>query len=103
MAFCSRQSSICVWHLDSLFVGLDMVMMPLIKDVSPFQAHGYATEEFEVTVERLGVYLPVSIPSNTTSENHSFISLFRRNTSTTPRAMVTVKIRGSMIGDYAGP
>ena len=23
------------------------------------QAHGYATHEFEVTVERLGVYLPV--------------------------------------------
>lgn len=23
------------------------------------QAHGYATNEFEVTVERLGVYLPV--------------------------------------------
>lgn len=24
------------------------------------QAHGYATHEFEVTVERLGCYLPVS-------------------------------------------
>jgi hypothetical protein len=77
-------------------------MMPVIKDVFPLQAHGYATEEFEVTVERLGVYLPVCILSNTTSEDHSF-SLFRRNTSTTPRAMVTVKMRGTMIGDYAGP
>ena len=26
------------------------------------QAHGYATHEFEVTPERLGVYLPVRIP-----------------------------------------
>jgi hypothetical protein len=26
-----------------------------------FLAHGYATHEFEVTEERLGVYLPVSI------------------------------------------
>ena len=25
-----------------------------------FLAHGYATHEFEVTEERLGVYLPVS-------------------------------------------
>lgn len=78
-------------------------MMPFIEDVFPLQAHGYATEEFEVTVERLGVYLPVCILSNTTSEDHSFFSLFRRNTSTTPRAMVTVKMRGTMIGDYAGP
>jgi hypothetical protein len=54
-------------------------------------------------VERLGVYLPVCILSNTTSEGHSLNSLFRRNTSTTPRAMVTVKMRGTMIGDYAGP
>jgi hypothetical protein len=35
-------------------------MVPFIEDVLPWQAHGYATEEFEVTVERLGVYLPVS-------------------------------------------
>lgn len=34
-------------------------MMPFIEDVFPLQAHGYATEEFEVTVERLGAYLPV--------------------------------------------
>ena len=26
------------------------------------QAHGYATHEFEVTPERLGVYLPVRTP-----------------------------------------
>jgi len=78
-------------------------MVPFIENVFPLQAHGYATEEFEVTVERLGVYLPVCILSNTTSEYHSFLSLFRRNTSTTPRAMVTVKMRGIMIGDYVGP
>ncbi len=78
-------------------------MMPFIEDVLPFQAHGYATEEFEVTVERLGVYLPVSILSDTISADHSFLLLFRRNISTTPRAMVTVKMRGTMIGDYAGP
>ena len=46
-------------------------MMPSIEDVFPLQAHGYATEEFEVTVERLGVYLPVCILSNTASEGHS--------------------------------
>lgn len=28
-----------------------------------FLAHGYATEEFQVTPERLGVYLPVRGPS----------------------------------------
>jgi Heterokaryon incompatibility protein Het-C len=77
--------------------------MPFIQDVLPLQAHGYATEEFEVTIERLGVYLPVCILSNPTSEDLSFFSLFRRNTSTTPRVMVTVKMRGTMIGDYAGP
>ena len=32
----------------------------LIHNLNPNQAHGYATEEFEVTIERLGVYLPVS-------------------------------------------
>ena len=47
-------------------------MMPFIRDVFPLQAHGYATEEFEVTVERLGVYLPVSFLSNTNSEDYSF-------------------------------
>lgn len=47
-------------------------MMSFIRDVFPLQAHGYATEEFEVTVERLGVYLPVSILLNTTSEDHYF-------------------------------
>lgn len=30
-----------------------------ISPLFPSQAHGYATNEFEVTVERLGVYLPV--------------------------------------------
>jgi hypothetical protein len=34
-------------------------MMPFIEALIPSQAHGYATNEFEVTVERLGVYLPV--------------------------------------------
>jgi hypothetical protein len=48
-------------------------MMPFIEDIFPLQAHGYATEEFEVTVERLGVYLPVCILSNATSEDHSFL------------------------------
>lgn len=28
------------------------------------QAHGYATAEFEVTEERLGVYLPVRAPTS---------------------------------------
>lgn len=28
-----------------------------------FLAHGYATDEFEVTEERLGIYLPVRHPS----------------------------------------
>jgi hypothetical protein len=32
-----------------------------------------------------------------------FFSLFRWNTSTTPRDMVTVKMRGTMTGVYAGP
>ena len=41
--------------------------MTFVEDVFRLQAHGYATEEFEVTVERLGVYLPVSILSDTTS------------------------------------
>lgn len=27
-----------------------------------FLAHGYATDEFQVTEERLGIYLPVSHP-----------------------------------------
>jgi hypothetical protein len=50
-------------------------MMPSIEDVFPLQAHGYATEEFEVTVERLGVYLPVCILSNSASEvTHFFIT-----------------------------
>jgi hypothetical protein len=30
-----------------------------VPDLIAFQAHGYATDEFEVTEERLGVYLPV--------------------------------------------
>ncbi len=33
-----------------------------IVTVLGFLAHGYATEEFQVTEERLGVYLPVSHP-----------------------------------------
>jgi hypothetical protein len=46
--------------------------MSFAEDVFRLQAHGYATEEFEVTIERLGVYLPVCILSNPTSEGHSF-------------------------------
>jgi len=68
MIYYSRQSSICVWHLDSLFVCLNMIYDAITEGVFPLQAHGYATEEFEVTVERLGVYLPVCILSDTTSE-----------------------------------
>jgi Heterokaryon incompatibility protein Het-C len=67
--------------------------------LSPLQAHGYATNEFEVTVERLGVYLPVRIfqllPQMTT---HSL--LFRRNTSTTRRVTVTARMRISLTQDY---
>jgi Heterokaryon incompatibility protein Het-C len=37
------------------------------------QAHGYATNEFEVTVERLGVYLPVWIFSVVVSNDYSFL------------------------------
>jgi hypothetical protein len=32
-----------------------------ICTVLGFLAHGYVTDEFEVTEERLGVYLPVSL------------------------------------------
>ncbi len=46
--------------------------MLFIEDIFPFQAHGYATGEFEVTVERLGVYLPVCILSHTSLVDHSF-------------------------------
>lgn len=35
-----------------------------------FLAHGYATHEFEVTEERLGVYLPVSLLK--TADRHEF-------------------------------
>jgi hypothetical protein len=44
---------------------------PFINPLFSSQAHGYATEEFEVTAERLGVYLPVWIPLNTILEGHS--------------------------------
>jgi hypothetical protein len=46
-------------------------MMPFIWFLFASQAHGYATEEFEVTVERLGVYLPVCILLNTALGDHS--------------------------------
>jgi Heterokaryon incompatibility protein Het-C len=40
-------------------------------DTLPLQAHGYATNEFEVTVERLGAYLPVWIFSIVASNDYS--------------------------------
>lgn len=40
-------------------------MMSSVEALFSSQAHGYATGEFEVTVERLGVYLPVCILLNT--------------------------------------
>jgi hypothetical protein len=47
-----------------------------------FLAHGYATQEFEVTEERLGVYLPVEVSFH----RQVFIQLTLRSTWTTPKA-----------------
>jgi Heterokaryon incompatibility protein Het-C len=46
-------------------------MMPFTEALFPSQAHGYATDEFEVTVERLGVYLPVCMHFDTALGDHS--------------------------------
>jgi hypothetical protein len=50
-----RQSLTCAWSSASWYV-LPVRETRLLK---LRQAHGYATAEFEVTEERLGVYLPV--------------------------------------------
>ncbi len=50
------------------------------------QAHGYATAEFEVTEERLGVYLPVSFQAILTCIDWSSYP-FRPSTSTIPKAI----------------
>ena len=50
LGFLVRRSQHDVYHFYQL---------PSSPFFFPSQAHGYATNEFEVTVERLGVYLPV--------------------------------------------
>lgn len=45
------------------------------------QAHGYATHEFEVTVERLGVYLPTEHIDNPKGPSYH-ICLYVTNPST---------------------
>lgn len=59
-----------------------------------FLAHGYATAEFEVTVDRLGCYLPVRI-QNAHCPYMTAQSRCRQNTSTTLRAMEKVKTHGN--------
>ena len=88
-----------------------------------FLAHGYATHEFEVTEDRLGVYLPVSfyIPFLTflLSTNLCFQlfyymrhfnlytshvnGCYRLNTSTTRKVMVKDRTHGNTTQDFADP
>ena len=64
-----------------------------------FLAHGYATNEFEVTEERLGVYLPVSSCPLALA---AYIQIaYRPSTSTTQRATAKVKMLASTIRSFA--
>ena len=57
-----------------------------------FLAHGYATSEFEVTEERLGVYLPVEHIDNPKFANISF-STVGNNTLIVLPSGVTMKAK----------
>jgi hypothetical protein len=52
--------SICAWSSGSSYVCVLSFTLHPSQTFCGWQAHGYATHEFEVTAERLGVYLPVS-------------------------------------------
>jgi hypothetical protein len=82
--------------------GIHGKYLPL-RPKTPFfinpQSHGYATEEFEVTRERLGVYLPVSVQTAFPLSSESF-EYDRFNTSITQRDTETERILEKSIRGY---